>query len=448
MQARAFRGKSGQIDSTAPFGDGDFDRLDHLRQHLAVSIFGQHSLHRQIRIRSAIDAILFESGQGDPLGHVQHQLAGVLDAQITFNDQLLGFDHQLGITQIHHAGAIRLDHDRVTHQAQSAQGLVPFDVFDARDQASMAQSHHVLGDGPVHRLEAQSQAVIGQLAGARVHILKLERSRQTIGSHCVAQIHDDVVGPFGGAHHQGRIGQTHHRQLVGQQAQTHLIQGTAVQAQGIATVGQNFEVACVVRSFQSHHLLYLKRHLTHRGVHAVAERHHQRASNPFCTRCKLQIARRIGQEAGQLGHSPRELHARSRGVDSDSQKSGICRRNPKSALSHIQLHRHHRGVVTTDRRFEQVSVVQGTQRENQRCVFITGHHQHLGQQQIQGCRRCRRGKLQHRMVSGHRRHNTRVTVDAGPYPSAALGDTHFAAAGRLHPGRAQIAGHPNSAVVA
>ena len=223
----------------------------------------------------------------------------------------------------------------------------------------MAQSHHVLGDGPVHRLEAQSQGVIGQLAGARVNILESQRSRQTISSHCIAQIHDDVVSPLGGAHHQGRIGQTHHRQLVGQQAQTHLIQGTAIQAQGIAAVGQNFEVAGVVRSFQSHHLLNLQRQLTHRGVHAVAERDHQRASNPFCTRGKLKIARRIGQEAGQLGHSPNEYDARLRivEIDSDSQTGGICGRNPKSALSHLQLHRHHRGIVTTDRRFEQVSVV-------------------------------------------------------------------------------------------
>ena len=448
MQARAFRGKSGQIDCPATFGDGDFDRLNHLRQHLAVCIFGQHRLHRQIRISSATDAILFERGQGDSLGHVQHQLAGVLHAQIPFNDQALGLHHQLGIHQVDHVDAIRLDHDRVTHQAQSAQGLVPFDVFDARHQLTMAQSHHVLGDGPVHGLEAQSQAVVGQLAGARGHIRELECAWQAIGSHRVAQVHDDVVGPLRGAHHQGRIGQTHHGQLVGQQAQTHLIQRAAAQAQGVAAIGQNFEVARVVRGFQSHRLLHLQRHFAHRGVHAVAERHHQRASNPFCTRCKLQIARWIGQEAGQLGHSPREFHARSRGVDSDPQARGICRRNRKSALSHIPLHRHQRGVVATERRFEQVSVVQGTQRENQRRVFITGDPQHIGQQQIQGSRRCRGGKLKHRVVSGHRRHHARFTVDAGTHPSAALGHTHFAASGRLHPGLAQVAGQPNATAVA
>ena len=289
-------------------GNGQFDRLNHLGLNHAFGVFGQHAGHGQVGVSCPIHPIKLDAREGDFFGDVERNPAGILDAQIALDHQGLGVNHQTGIAQIDRRVALGLDDDAVAAQAQRAQGLIPHDVFDARDQLAIGQRDHVLGRRRGHRLEAQAQGVVPHLARAAVHIFQPERARQAVGRHGVAQVHGDLVSALGGAHHQRRIGQTHHRQLVSQEAQTHLVEQAAVQAQRIAAGRQNLEVARVVRGFERHRLLHHQRYLAHHRVQTVAERHHQRASNAFLARHELQIAD-LGQEARELGHRATELDA-------------------------------------------------------------------------------------------------------------------------------------------
>ena len=297
-----------QVHRLTWLGRRDLDRLHHHGQQLAVGVLRHHALHRKIAVGRTIDAILLEPGQRDLLAHIEHHAAGILDAQIALDHQGLGVNHQTGIAQIDRRLALGFDDNAVAAQAQRAQGLIPHDVFDARDQLAIGQRDHVLGRRRGHRLEAQAQGVVPHLARAAVHIFQPERARQAVGRHGVAQVHGDLVSALGGAHHQRRIGQTHHRQLVSQEAQTHLVEQAAVQAQRIAAGRQNLEVARVVRGFERHRFLHHQRHLAHHRIHAVAQRHHQRAGDAILAGHELQITH-IGQEARKLGHRACELDA-------------------------------------------------------------------------------------------------------------------------------------------
>ena len=191
--------------------------------------------------------------------------------------------------------------------------------------------------------------------------------------------------------------------------------------------------------------MHHQRHLAHHRVHAVAERHHQRAGDAFLTRHELQITH-IGQEARELGHRAAELDARSGGAEAHAPLRGICARDAEGALGHIELHRHLGRVVTSRRRLEQIGVIERTQWESQRRCLIASHHQCVGQSQVERGRWCGSGKAQDRLIFGQRGGHAGGPIDGGTHPIAALAHAHFAATRRLHPAGAQIARHPHPAV--
>ena len=196
LQAGTRRGERRQIHRATALWNGDFDRLGHHRQHLAISPLGKHVLHRQIGVGCTIHTVLLERCQRDALRHIELDPRRIHDPQIALYHQALGVHHQAGLPQVNGRCAFSLDHDRVAHQAQRAQGLVPDYFFNPRHHLPMAQNHHVFGGRLVHRLEAQAQRIVAHLARATVHILELESAWQTIGGHGVAQVHGDLVGPF------------------------------------------------------------------------------------------------------------------------------------------------------------------------------------------------------------------------------------------------------------
>ena len=193
--------------------------------------------------------------------------------------------------------------------------------------------------------------------------------------------------------------------------------------------------------------MHHQRHLAHHRVHTVAQRHHQRAGDALLAGHELQIAH-LGQEQRELGHRAAELDAQRGGLHAHTQTGGIGRRDAEGALGHIELHRHMGRVVPTDRRPEQVGVVERAGREGQRAGLITGHHQRIGQAQIERSRCRRRGKAQDRLILGNRSDHAGLAIDGGTQPVAAFGHAHLATACGLHPGAAQVARHPNPAVVA
>ena len=336
LQARTGSGKRRQIHRATALWNGDLDRLNHLRQHLAIRALGQHVLHRQTGICGAIHTVLGKRGQGDALAHIELDVAGIHDTQITLDHQALGIHYQPGIAQVDGRCALGLDHNRIAHQVQRAQGLVPDDLLDTRQHLPVAQSHHVLGQRLVHRFELQRQGVVVELTGSgrRVgHVLEHQGARQAVGSHRVAQVHDDLVCTFGGTHDQWRIGQAHHRQLVTQATQAHFIQGAVAQAQGVAAGRQNLEVARVVRGLQGHRLLYHQRHFLHADVGAVVQGHHQGPLDARCARTKLQIAI-ARQERRQVRHLATQGHAARDGRHRNTQSERVGRRHTQHARWH------------------------------------------------------------------------------------------------------------------
>ena len=193
--------------------------------------------------------------------------------------------------------------------------------------------------------------------------------------------------------------------------------------------------------------MHHQRHLAHHRVHAVAQRHHQRAGDAILAGHELQIAD-LGQEARKLGHRATELDARSGGAVAHAPARGICARDAKGALGHVELHRHIGCVVAGHRRPEQIGVIQRARREGQRRGLIAGHHQRIGQAQVERgrCRGC--GKAQNGLVLGQGGHHAGGAIDGGTDPVAALAHAHLAAACGLHPADTQIVRHPNAAVFA